>query len=469
MRLCGSGRHRLTRDGAGGQPCSVAEVILSSRTNEPMLKTGWVQPFVSLLPLVLAGTWQTASPSQVQPTAPEVVVVPTLGTDHQFALDYSVAHVAAVLDAIAPDALAIADVTDWLRAGCVYRAVLPENHIALKYAREKPIPIWGTRTPPPPSEYEHTVEAIHRENERYATPDAVEREYRVRLDETTARIAREFSFTPDSQTLRSLLRSGFPARAATWTPSEREAIAAANGRIIESLVSLIRANPQRRWAVLLPWGNAVGMAELLRAQSGVRYRPVDEFLTSADSALAKRMDTGNISWILSGMLDDWYGMWAPQIFPAQRIAALLRQLQTLAPRDPSTRFLEARWLMRNRDFRAAESVLMDLVAGAGEARFPFPINGKWIRPPWSSVQKKAKLNLAFVHDLRGDRDGALRLYRELLAAPDLDAEARAAGYAYDDIRWVIEDYTRRPFTGRPEEAFRHYRGKAAMPPCATRQ
>ncbi len=434
-----------------------------------MFKTGRVQPFVPLLLLVVAGTWRTASPSQLQPTALEVVIVPTLGTDHQFNLDYSVAHVAALLDAIAPDALAIADVTDWLRAGCVYRAVLPENHIALKYAREKSIPIWGTRTPSSPSEYEQTVEAIHRENERYASSDRVEREYRVRLDETTARIAREFSFPSDPQTLRALLRAGFAARASTWTPAEHEATAAAARRVTESVVPLIRANPQRRWALVLPWGTALGTAELLRAQPGVRYRPVDEFLTSADATLPKRMDAGNISWILSGMLDDWYGMWAPQIFPAQRIAALLRQLQTLAPRDPSTRFLEARWLMRNRDFKAAEPVLTGLVADAGEARFPFPINGKWIRPPWSSVQQKAKLNLAFLHDLRGDRDSAVRLYRELLAAPDLDAEARAAGYAYDDIRWVIEDYTRRPFTGRPEEAFRHYRGKAAIPPCATRQ
>jgi hypothetical protein len=434
-----------------------------------MVKTPRVRTFSSVLLLVWAGIGQPVSPSQLQPATPEVVVVPTLGTDHAFDLDYSVAHVAALLDAIAPDALAIEDVTDWLRAGCVYRAVWPENHIAFKYAREKSIPIWGTRRPPSASEYEQTVEGIHRQNEQYARPDAVEREYRVRLDDSTARIARELSFTSEPATLRSLLRSGFPARAATWTPAERDATAAAARRSVESLVPLIRANPQRRWAVLLPWGNALGTAELLGAQPGIRFRPVEEFLTAADGALANRMDAGNISWILSGMLDDWYGMWAPQIFPAQRIAALLRQLQTLAPRDPSTRFLEARWLMRNRDFQAAELVLRDLVTSAGEARFPFPVNGKWIRPPWSAVQKKAKLNLAFVHDLRGDRDTALRLYRELLAAPDLDAEARAAGYVYDDIHWVIEDYTRRPFTGGPEEAFRHYRGKAAVPACVMRQ
>lgn len=434
-----------------------------------MLRIRRVQSLGPLLLLVLAGTCQKVPPPRLQPTTPEVVVVPTLGTDHQFDLDYTVAHVAALLDAIAPDALAIADVTDWLRAGCVYRAVLPENHIAFNYAHERSIPIWGTRTPPSAFEYEQTVEWIHAENERYASPGTVEREYRVRLDEDAARIAREFSFNPDPQTLRSLLRSGFAARAVTWTTTQREAALSAARRIVDSLVPLILENPHRRWAVLLPWRDALGTAELLRAQSGVRYRPVDEFLSSADSALAKRMDAGNISWILSGMLDEWYGIWAPQVFPAQRIAALLSQLQALAPRDPSTRFLEARWLMRNGDFKAAESVLVDLVADTDDARFPFPINGKWIRPPWSSVHKKAKLNLAFLYDLRGDRDGALRLYHELLAAPDLDAEARAAGYVYDDIRWVIESYTRLPFTGRPEEAFRHYRGTTAIPPCAPRR
>jgi len=433
-----------------------------------MLNIRLVQSLGPLL-LGLVGIHQTVPPPRLQPLTPEVVVVPTLGTDHQFDLDYTVAHVAALLDAIAPDALAISDVTDWLRVGCVYRAVLPENHVALSYAREMSIPIWGTRTPPSPSEYDQTVEWIRAENERYASPGTVEREYRVPLDEDAARIAREFSFNQDPQTLRSLLRSGFAARAATWTPTQREAALSAAQRVVDSLVPIIVANPQRRWVVLLPWREALATAELLRARPGVRYRPVDEFLASADSALAKRMDAGNISWILSGMLDEWYGMWAPQAFPAQRIAALLSQLQTLAPGDPTTRFLEARWLMRNRDFKAAESVLVDLVADAGDARFPFPINGKWIRPPWSSVRNKAKLNLAFLYDLQGDRDGALRLYHELLAAPDLDAEARAAGYVYDDIRWVIDSYTRLPFTGGPEEAFRHYRFTTAIPPCAPRR
>jgi len=437
------------------------------RKNSPTRKwsrRAWHSP--GLLLLVLAGSCHAALPAKTQQTLTEVVVVPTLGTDHQFNLDYSVAHVASLLDAIDPGALAIADVTDWLRAGCLYRAVLPENHVALNYAREKSLPIWGTRAPPSPGEYEQTVEGVHAQNARYANPGTVEQEFRARLDEDTARIAREFSSNADPQTLRFLLRSGFAARAVASTTTQREAALSAARRIVDALVPLIVANPRRRWVVLLPWRDALATADLLRAQPGVRFRPVEEFLDSADQALVQRMDAGNISWILSGMLDEWYGMWAPQAFPAQRLAALLSQLHALAPRDPSTRFLEARWLMSNRGFKAAEPVLVDLVANAGDARFPFPINGKWIRPPWSSVQRKAKLNLAFVYDLRGNRAGALRLYHELLASPDLDAEARAAGYFYDDIRWVIDSYTRLPFTGRPEEAFRHYRGTTSIPPCA---
>src|SRR5882762_4740628 len=36
MRRCGSGRHRLTRDDTGGQPCTAAEVILSRQPGARM-------------------------------------------------------------------------------------------------------------------------------------------------------------------------------------------------------------------------------------------------------------------------------------------------------------------------------------------------------------------------------------------------------------------------------------------------
>src|SRR6185369_13944118 len=104
------------------------------------------------------------------------------------------------------------------------------------------------------------------------------------------RIAREFSFNSEPQTLRFLVRSGFATRAAAWTTGQRETVLSAARKSVDALIPLIVANPSRRWAVLLPWEQALAAVELLRVQSGVRVRPIDEFLTSADGALAKRMD-----------------------------------------------------------------------------------------------------------------------------------------------------------------------------------
>jgi hypothetical protein len=400
-----------------------------------------------------------------QSAVPEVVVIPTLGTNHQFDLDYSVAHVEALLDAVRPDAIVLDDFTDWLRNGCVVSATAPEYHVALRYAQRHNVPIWGTHARPPASAYQQVVRAAAQVNGQ--TPEAVERNYRARLETETARIAREFSFAPQPETLAFLLHTGFARWAASRTPAQRETIAANGRQAADTLLSIIAANQQpKRWVVVMPWGPALATAEALRLKSAVRYRSITGFFRAADRALANHMNAGNLAWILSGTLDEWYGMWAPQVFPTERLAGLLRQLQQLAPADPTTRFLQARWLMQNRDYTAAEPLLVSLVDDSLDARLPFPINGKWVRPPWSQVRQKAILNLAFVRDLRGSRDSALALYRELLAkGTELDAEARAAGWVYDDIRSVIESYTQSPYTALPTEAFRHYRLVAAIPSC----
>ncbi|MCR4339310.1 MAG: amidohydrolase family protein [Gemmatimonadaceae bacterium] len=78
-----------------------------------------------------------------------IVVVPTIGNDHQVNLDYSVAHLAALLDVIRPDAIIVDDNTAWLARNCPLNAAQPEIHVALGYAREFGIPIHGLRDWPP--------------------------------------------------------------------------------------------------------------------------------------------------------------------------------------------------------------------------------------------------------------------------------------------------------------------------------
>lgn len=398
---------------------------------------------------------------------PTVVVIPTLGTDHQFNLDYTVAHLASVLDAIEPDAVVIGDYTEWLNAKCIWAAVNPEYHLALRYAEEKRIPVFGTRTRTSPEWYPATVAANRKEIARNLTADSVRDGYRKRLDQTTARIARDYSFNPGPQSLEALLRNGFAAQGSGYSARDRELIGTAALATADSISRVISAQPQKRtWAIILPWSQALPVAERLRSSNQLHLRPVSGFLDAAQSKLNDRMDFVNLAWILSGVLDEWFGMWAPQVFPSERIAALLRTLERMAPNAPMTLFLRARWLMQNRDYDSAQRLLTALVADTTDARIPFPINPKWIRPPWSSIRQKTMLNLAFIHDIRGQRNSALVIYNTLLAQGEkLNSEAQAAGYNYDDIRSVMESYVRTPYTGIAEEAFRHFPATVGVPSC----
>ena len=62
----------------------------------------------------------------------EVIVIPTLRQLHQYNMDYTVAHLAALLDAISPSALVVQDSSDWLSRECIVNNWYPENHVKAK-------------------------------------------------------------------------------------------------------------------------------------------------------------------------------------------------------------------------------------------------------------------------------------------------------------------------------------------------
>lgn len=423
------------------------------------------KPCSVLLFSAIGSIFAGAGSSHAQ-TVQQLIVVPTLANDHQFDLDYTVAHLEALLDAIRPDAILVDDNSEWLANGCLFQDTSPENHVALRYSTRAGIPVFGTLLLTPPTAYQSALRT--EEQYRTASIDDARNAFRPRLDRTAAAIARDYSFATPPARLDRLLNSVFSLKADSWTPQYRAGIQTRSVVLADSIRSRMREHPERsRWVALLYWGTALPIQDSLRLRGDIALVGVEQFLPIDPAAVDRHLDAANLGWILSGVLDEWYGMWAPQAFSGERVSAMLRRLHDAAPEDPATMFLQARWFMQQRDFEAAEPLLRKLVEDAGEARFAFPLNGKWIRPPWSSVAWKAKLNLAFIHDYRGERDAAMALYRELLSIGDeLNSEAQAGGYVYDDIRRVIESYAVTPYSGMPDEAFRHFPLKAGVPECA---
>ena len=287
------------------------------------------------------------------PTLPaEAVIVPTLGNDHQFNLDYTVAHLMALLDAISPDAILISDYTEWLRRDCPWSAGNPETHVALRYARERSLPIFGTSATPSHT-YEADAKFAKEYREKYPDAQSVHNGFRERLDLTTAGIARDYSFTGESRGPQVLVTRIFRSKLAEWTQQQRDAVMTRSKQIADEVERLTANNdPHRRWAIVIWWGHAPFVEDALRERRTVRVVPINNYLPLKPEAVEKRLDYKNTAWILAGILDEWYGMWAPQTFPGERIAALLARLKRLSPSDPVTEFLQARWLMQNRDYKA---------------------------------------------------------------------------------------------------------------------
>jgi len=405
--------------------------------------------------------------ANAQDSRPAIVVIPTLGNDHQFNLDYTVAHLAALLDVVSPDAVVLNDATPWLARGCPLSALSPEAHVALAFANEHHLGIFGTREWPADA-YDQSVRSVQVENAKLRDTAATYRLARSALDAKAALIAREYSGTAPPHGIDQLIAGGFEKMRSALTASQRTSQASQAARFADSVALVISRNPaQKRWAVLSGWAQAGVVSENLRTRPGLHVMPVDSFLPLPLERIERRLDYRHLSWILSGVLDEWYGMWAPQAFSAVRIAGLLRDLERIAPGDPVTEFLRARWYMQYRDYSAAGEILARLAARTPDARFPFPVNGKWIRPPWNSVNLKAQLNLAFIQDYSGQREQALELYRGILRHGDsLNVDARAFGYLYDDVRSVVESYIDHPYTGLPSEAYRHLASLVKIPDCA---
>lgn len=398
------------------------------------------------------------------------MVVPTIGNDHQVNLDYSVAHLAALLDVIRPGAIIVDDNTAWLARNCPLNAAQPEIHVALGYAREFGIPIHGLRDWPPPNvadPYAASQRARRAANEQALDTATAHAMWREMLDRRSAQIARQYSYAGTATGLEQLLAGGFEEREAALLPQQRTGNITRATVLADSVMRLVStASGPQRWAVVVNWTVARPLAQALRTRAGVTVIPVDSFVPLHPVGLEQRMNRANLSWILASNLDEFYGMWAPQAFAGERLAALLRRLERIAPNDPVTDYLRARWLMQNRDYAAADTIVVRLAELQPDASFPFPINGKWIRPPWPSVRQKAQLNRAFILDYRGERQAALAIYRELLAhGAELDADARFFGYLYDDIQAAITSYVDRPYTGAPTEAFRHFLGTVRRPEC----
>lgn len=257
--------------------------------------------------MACAGALPAAAGAQAAITT--IVVVPTIGSDHQFNLDYSVAHVAALLDVVAPDAIVLDDATSWLARGCLLNPSLPESHVALAHATERRIPIFGMRDWPPPlmdDAFAATLRASNAENQRLADTAVTFAIWRTQMDRRSAQVARDYRDALDPPTLERLVTSGFAEREVAMSPQQRSANQTRAAVLADSVMRLVGSTPAvRKWAVVVHWSNAGSLEEALRGPPGIDVKPVASFLPLPAAALERRMDRLHLAWMLASSLDEF--------------------------------------------------------------------------------------------------------------------------------------------------------------------
>jgi len=173
----------------------------------------------------------------------------TLGWDHQKNLDFTVAHLMALLKKIHPDVLVVMDYTDWLEAGHAVMDGLPEPHVALEYAGAHSVTLLGTR-----ARYDRTIqsarealELTHNYSSYLSYSEAAARDYRPILDKTAALVSRQYSYNAVPQDLGTLMKDTFPRWKSDWSPRMRERVIARSQETAQRITGLlVERNSKKR-------------------------------------------------------------------------------------------------------------------------------------------------------------------------------------------------------------------------------
>ena len=360
--------------------------------------------------------------------------------------DYSPAHLRALLTKLKPDVIAIENLPEWQAAGKRLWTFLPECCVAYSYASAKGIPVVGVDSD---SLYGHDETCVGLRNS-LETTDVPTR--RLQMDE----IARSIG---DWQA-GLLFREAPGGIDAAYKQLEEESSdpdqVRRDDRIAENIIKAARQFPRKRVAVILGSYHLAPQAQRLGQQSGVRVLDVKRFLPLRKEEIEAAWQKTDYYLVLGASLDSYLVPAIQHMRNHQRSRELLDRLKFLHPASALPRYYEARWhLIFGRNGKA-KALLQSIIAGQSTEQLPCHPCSEWSWPPWSDLHDKASFALATILDGEQNRDGAVAIYRRLLATlPSNQLRPRFRGPGlYYHLRGYLESLIRERYRGGIQEAFR---------------
>ncbi len=372
-------------------------------------------------PLFLRSREAPESPSGAKP---RVLII---GTDHAptcflWAPGYTNGHLRVVLNNFKPTMIGVESNPVWMARGIVNR-VSYESQVAIDWAAKDQVPVYGLDWAKLEDLAEMNRAGLKRARDIGAPPQSVSqlgqeaRKLAAALKPLLAEYARHPKdffrwMNTDGSEEKGAQRAQLLQKSTGPETKYLQDLEYRNTRIVEQILALVRRYPDARLAVLIGNGHKWSLEQKLSLAPDVelvRWSALPEISAEEVAAAWRPKDSlGTLRESLDGAL----AYFNPEGVDMTLVREHLARLERAGIDSEEVKYFRARSLVLQKKFGEAESLLRalgDMRTGEG---FSYRLTNGWWEFP---VAFMARLEMAKLEDLKGNREQALAGYQALLS------------------------------------------------------
>ena len=408
---------------------------------------------LALATLLLAGfssPLRGEAKEQAGAAKPKVLII---GTDHAptcffSAPGYTNAHLRVVLNNFKPTMLGVESNPVWMARGIVNR-VTYEAQVGIDWAARDGIPVYGLDWAKPEDLAEMSRLGLKRVREADPPPQSVkELGAEARKLAGSLRQFRELIAKHRDDFFLWLNTAGSEERGREYAELLQKNTGPAvkyvrdleyrNARIVEQIVALVRRYPGARLAVLMGFGHKWPLEQKLAGVADIQLASWSSLPAISEDEVAAAWTPKDSLGTLRESLDGVLFYFNPEGVDMDLVREHLGRLERAGISGEESKYFRARSLVLQKKYNEAEMLLGELGSSLSGEGFSYRLTNGWWEFP---VAFMARVELAKIQDMKGNREAALAGYRAALSDLEKMTPAIPPDESFPDLEaWITDGH-----------------------------
>jgi tetratricopeptide (TPR) repeat protein len=397
----------------------------------------------------------TAQNSEVAPNRRETILI--VGVEHapgQFQSEkFSPAHIRATLEAFKPQVVGVESNPEWFAEGQFYRSTYEAQHLAVPFARDNKIPVYGIDWIGNLRENDYSwrrhIERVRNIKKVLENPVVEFVQYQYGLSSWSHQIAIEDSPERDFNVLNG---TEYGEKSLKWIDdgkvkkgSPQEYMEQRDNHIVDYIAAVANKHPGTRIAIVIGAMHKADLERKLRVK-GFRVVGPQSVARTVPFSDGKKMDGLLKAQDIAAILAEAWDTTPQSGVRRERSERLLKRLLELSSKDPKAKawgeyfsarhkMLEGNYAAAGKDFEKIERL---------ENPLGFPLRSYSWRHHLT-VQQAALFESGRIADLQGRRQEAIKRYERLLSSikipeysEDIHSDYLFSATAYNAVRFLTQ-------------------------------